>query len=79
MTRVTLDSETSTKLGSSSGPVELCDGSGRLLGYFQPVLSQSENEQLLAECPFTEEELQRRRGVRTGRPLAEILAGLQGR
>jgi hypothetical protein len=79
MTRVTVDSDTSAKLSSFFVPVELCDDSGRTLGYFQPVLPPAESRRLLAECPFSEAELRRRQQVRTGRPLAEILEDLRTR
>ncbi len=79
MTRVTVDSDTSAKLSEFFTPVELCDYSGRVLGYFQPVLPAAETAQILAECPLSEAELRRRQQVRVGRPLADILEDLRGR
>jgi hypothetical protein len=48
VTRVTIDSDTSAKLSAFFVPVELCDDSGRTLGYFQPVLSPAETQEVLA-------------------------------
>ena len=79
MTRVTVDADVSAKLGGFSGPVELCDRSGRVLGYYQPVLSPSETRRILAECPYSGDELHRLQQVRTGRPLLEILQELRRR
>jgi|HubBroStandDraft_6_1064221.scaffolds.fasta_scaffold1846873_2 hypothetical protein len=42
MTRVTVDSDTSAKLSAFFVPVELYDDSGRILGYFQPIVPPSE-------------------------------------
>lgn len=77
MTRLTINSDLSAKLGSYLSPVELCDESGRTLGTFQPALSPEEVKRILAERPYSEEELKRRRESRTGRPLADILRDLQ--
>ena len=77
MTRVTINSDLSAKLSSYLSPVELCDESGRKVGTFQPALSPEELKRILAERPYSEEELKRRRQVRTGRPLADILKDLQ--
>ncbi len=77
MTRVTVDSTTSAQLSGYVGSVELCDDAGHTLGYFQPVLPAAQAERILAECPLSETELRRRRQVRTGRPLTEILGDLR--
>lgn len=78
MTRVTIDRDMSAKLNGVYDSVELCDESGRTLGYFQPAaLSPAQTRRLMAECPFSDEELKRRREVRTGRPLADILEDLR--
>jgi hypothetical protein len=74
-----VDSDTSAKLSAFFVPIELCDDSGRILGYFQPILPQSESQRLLADCPFSETELRRRQQVRTGRPLADIFEDLRSR
>lgn len=40
MTKVVVDAAFGEKLTGLTGAVELCDESGRTLGYFQPVLSE---------------------------------------
>jgi hypothetical protein len=57
MSKLILDPETSSKLQSLTGPVELCNDSGRTLGYFTPAEDRSLYEGV--EIPFTEEELRR--------------------
>jgi len=79
MTRVTVDSTVSAQLSAYDGPVELCDNAGHTLGYFQPILPVAETERILGECPISDAELRRRRQVRAGRPLTEILQDLRGR
>ena len=37
MTRVVLDAELESRLTGLSEAVEVCDHTGRLMGYFQPV------------------------------------------
>jgi hypothetical protein len=73
MTRLTVDAATRARLQNLDGFMEVCDESGRVLGYFHP-LGGSVTES--RPSPFTEEELQKRRQQRTGRPLAEILKRL---
>ncbi len=79
MTQVILDATTSAKLSSLQSPVVLCDETGRTLGYFQPTVPLSEMQRLIAQCPFSEDELSRRQQVRTGRPLADIVEDLKKR
>ena len=57
MSKLILDPETSSKLRSLTGPVELCNDSGRTPGYFTPAEDRSLYEGV--EIPFTEEELRR--------------------
>ncbi len=76
MTRVTADAVLLSKLGNCESVVELCDETGRLLGYFHPAGAPSkiEGENL---SPISDEEIERCRSQRTGRSLTEILADLE--
>jgi hypothetical protein len=58
--------------------IELRDPSGRVLGVFTPEgLGRLPPG---VQSPFTDEEMARRRqGPKTGRPLKDILRGLEGR
>jgi hypothetical protein len=75
MTRVILDQATLAKLNGLKQPVELCDESGRTLGYFSPAVDRSLYDRV--QVPISEEELQRRERELGGRTLAEILADLE--
>lgn len=75
MTKVVLDESTRSKLGSAD-EVQLCDASGRTVGYF---LSEQSYYRLLyqrANAEISDEEIERRRREPGGRTLAEILADL---
>jgi hypothetical protein len=77
MTRLVLDAATRARLHNLDSLVEVCDESGQLLGYFHPVapgLSSAPPRR----SPFTDDELQKRRQQRAGRPLREILDRLGG-
>ena len=75
MAKLIVDASMRAKLNNLDELSEICDQSGQTLGYFYPtvVTSGSENETL---CPFSIEEIERRRKQRTGRPLREILENL---
>ncbi len=77
MTDVTVDAELRAKLGNLDRLLRVHDESGRILGYFHPVAVADLSEYQNLDPPISDEELQRRRQVRTGRPLAEILARLE--
>ena len=76
MTKLTIDTTTLAKLHNLEGLLEVCDESGKTLGYFHPVVCIN-NADRSARSPFSDDELQRRRQQRTGRPLAEILERLE--
>src|SRR5258708_2704184 len=57
MTRVILEQEWS-KLAHLTGPTEVCDSSGRTLGYFTPAAGHNPYEDI--EIPISPEELDRR-------------------
>lgn len=74
MTTLIADAELLAKLHNLEGLVEVRDPSGRTLGYFHPVVQAGNGGPV--RSPFTDEEVQRRRQERTGRPLADILGRL---
>jgi hypothetical protein len=73
MTRLTVDAALLARLHNLDQTLEVCDESGRTLGYFHPVPAAGHPP---APSPFSEEELRRRQQQRTGRSLAEILERL---
>ena len=78
MTQVIFDSSTLAKFGGLHDPVEVCDESGRLVGFFRPALPASELKRMASESAFSEEELQTIWNQdRLGRPLTDILRGLR--
>jgi hypothetical protein len=76
MSRITLDKAIAEKLAGVVGEVELCDESGRTLGYYIAKKPTPTYDELWASCPSTEEELNRIAREETGRPLKEILRDL---
>lgn len=76
MVRVTVDDILREKLNNLASRVELCDESGRVVGYFTPVTDRDLYEGV--DSPTSEEELHRRSQEGGGRPLPEILEDLQG-
>ncbi len=76
MTKLTVDPELRAKLGDFQELVELCDESGRVVGFFHPVAPRSEARISQTSSPISDDEIEVARQQRTGRPLAEILADL---
>jgi len=79
MTRIVVGDDFVAGLNNPLGLVEVCDASGRTLGYFHPVIPAGVAAKEGLEPPFSEEEIERRRKEPGGRPLAEILADLDKR
>lgn len=78
MTKLLLDPATSAKLHNLEHPIELCDETGRRLGYFAPVPADASKESR-HRSPFTDEEIQEFRKQRTGGlPLAEVWKKILG-
>lgn len=77
MTRVVLDRETLNRIGKLDHPVEFCDDAGRTLGFFKPLENRDAYREL--EPLIGPEEITRRKQIREGRTLAEILADLEKR
>ena len=71
MTRITVDESMMKTLDQFAEPVELFDPSGRMIGQFLPA-SSLPIKRPTDNCPVSEEELQRIRSQKGGRPLAEI-------
>jgi hypothetical protein len=72
MTRLVVDDSLPARLRGVASVVELCDETGQVVGYFCPVWSNGP----APRSPFTDEEIQRRRQEKTGRPWAEALRDL---
>jgi hypothetical protein len=75
MTRVVVDATMRAHLNNLADLLEVCDESGRVLGYFHPV--PAPNPAAPVQSPVLKEELEHRRRQRTGRSLTDILKGLQ--
>jgi hypothetical protein len=76
MRKVTVDAVMWARLKDLSELPEICDGLGRTLGYFHPLLPAGNAK---APSAFSEEEIERRRQHRTRCPLGEILQDRQNR
>jgi hypothetical protein len=70
MTRVTVDSATQFKLQGAE-PLIVCNEAGKVLGFFQPA-----NVPEGIKSPFSDEEIERRRQIREGAPLSDVLRRL---
>ena len=77
MIKLTVDDAMRAKLANSHEPLELCDESGLVLGFFHPVTDESLYENY--EPPISEEEAARLSRQRGGRTLTEIMADLEKR
>ena len=75
MVRVTIDETVCTRLGDLNSFLELCDVSGRVVGYFTPVDDPSQYEGV--DSPEDDDELDRRSREESERPLDEILRDLE--
>jgi len=74
MPQLTVDAATLARIRAISETAEVRNEAGELVGYFSPIGTQEDGKSW--QSPNTREELERRRQVRTGRPLADILTGL---
>jgi hypothetical protein len=63
------------QLAAATGPVEVRDPAGNLIGRFETTWDGKLPPGV--KSPFTEEEMKERRKIRTGRPLADILRDLR--
>ena len=74
MTRLTLDNATCAVLGNVTRRVELCDESGRILGFFTPLADSLHYQDIQPQV--SDEELDRREREQGGRSLEDILTDL---
>jgi hypothetical protein len=72
MQSVVADEVLRSRLGDLSKEIEVRDESGRLLGRYLPERPAMTREELMATCPFTEEDLERARREPGGKTLGEI-------
>ena len=79
MVRLTLDRETCRRLGEATQAVELCDGEGRVIGFFLPEGDTHGLPPAGLDSALSAEEIERRRSMRTGRTLDEILRSRDSR
>lgn len=76
MIRLTVDAELQKKLTEAGEPLEICDESGRVIGFFQPKPTA---EELIKMSPYTNEEAEQLCSKIEGRPLADIWKDLEQR
>jgi hypothetical protein len=79
MNEVVVDAALRARLNNLDDILKVRDESGRILGYFHPVIEPAASEERDIRSPFSVEDLELRRGQRTGRPLQEILDDLNRR
>jgi len=77
MNRIIVDQATVAKFDALDEVAELCDNSGRILGFFTPSQNHSLYEGV--ESPISAEEFDRRVQEGGGRTLKEIMADLERR
>jgi hypothetical protein len=77
MTKVTVDDATREKLHNLDSLLEVCDASGKTLGFFHPVVDAGTRESRSGRSPYSDEELQELRKQRTGDTLDKVLARLR--
>jgi hypothetical protein len=79
MNEVIVDAALKARLNNLDDVMKVRDESGRILGYFHPVIEPAAADEREIRSPVSLEELERRRGQRTGRALEEILDELNRR
>jgi hypothetical protein len=75
MTRMTLDPALAARFSRFQATVELCDDSGRVVGYFSPAVDPDTNKGL--EIPVDEQELVRAEQEDESYTTPEVLAYLR--
>lgn len=76
MTKIVVDASLDAKLTYLQEPVELCDESGRSLGFLHPVAHPADTTDV---SPFSEEEIERRRQHRSVSSQQDVLNRLNRR
>jgi hypothetical protein len=74
MIKIVVDQAVCDKLTEVGDRAELCDKSGRVIGFFHPA---PDDEYSGYESPLSDEELDRRSREGGGRSLEEIMADLE--
>jgi len=77
MTKVVLDTGVLSRLAGIRETALLCDESGRVIGYFEPLEPPRGKGEDGTESPFSEEEIERFRQQRSGRSIQQVLAALE--
>ena len=75
MTTITLPEAILAQIRPGERAVEVCDVTGRVVGYFAPVATAKDYR--AATPPVSDAELDRRSNARGGRSLADILGDLE--
>jgi|688.fasta_scaffold147620_3 hypothetical protein len=75
MTTITIPDAILSQIQPGEQAVEVCDATGRLVGYFAPVATAEDYRK--TKPPVSDDELDRRSKAGGGRSLTEILADLQ--
>ena len=79
MASVILEPESEARLRGVREVVEVCDHSGKRIGFFHPDKDAGSPTQLKDLSPFTDEEILARCQQSDGRPLDDILQDLRRR
>lgn len=78
MDRVTADEVLRSKLGNFTGPLEVCDEKGKIVGHFLPLETyKALLYSSLKEPHFSKEDLEDRFNAPGGKSLQEIWKGLK--
>jgi hypothetical protein len=77
MNKVVLDPLLRSRLHDLEAYIELCDESGKVLGYFVPRTEADEALHAWARQEFKEEEIEQARSESGGFSIHEVLAGLK--
>ena len=78
MASIVLEPESEARLRGFQDVVEVCDHSGKRIGFFHPS-KDSDTQRLKDLSPFTDDEILARCQQSGGRPLADILQDLRRR
>ncbi|HEV2971500.1 MAG TPA: hypothetical protein VGY55_16105 [Pirellulales bacterium] len=77
MTRVIVSAAIQAQLHNLDDVLEVCDESGRTLGFFHPAMQADRSTGEKIASPYSDREIEEFRKQRTGRPLSEILKDLR--
>ena len=77
MTRITLEPTVLEKLTTLDEQLEICDESGRIVGYYRAAPREAIIKNGVPTSPYSDAEIEILRQQRTGRPISEILEELR--